>query len=84
MEDAAAHLATLTAAIGDGQAERVREVAHTLKGSASNVGAEPMRGLAYALEQQGRAGELRESAPLLVALHEELERVRAVAEESGR
>jgi len=81
LEDAATHLNTLTAAIERGEAEVVGEIAHTLKGSASNVGAEPIRGLAYELEKHGRNRELAGVESLLAAMRGELERVREAAEE---
>ncbi len=84
LEDAATHLDTLTVAIEQGEAEVVREIAHTLKGSASNVGAEPIRGLAYELEQRGRNRELGGVDALLASMRGELERVREAAEEGVR
>jgi len=81
IEDAESHLATLVEAIEGGKAEVVKEIAHTLKGSASNVGAEPIRGLAYELEQHGRNCELGGVEPLVAAMRGELERVREAAEE---
>jgi len=81
LEDAESHINTLTEAIERGKAEVVGEIAHTLKGSASNVGAEPFRGLAYEMEQRGRSRQLSGVEPLLAAMRGELERVREVAEE---
>jgi CheY-like chemotaxis protein/HPt (histidine-containing phosphotransfer) domain-containing protein len=81
LEDAAIHLNTLTAAIERGEAEVVGEIAHTLKGSASNVGAEPIRGLAYEMEQHGRNRELSGVESVLAAMRRELERLREAAEE---
>jgi len=81
LEDAEAHINTLTEAIERGEAEVVGEIAHTLKGSASNVGAEPIRGLAYEMEQHGRNRALSGTASILAAMRGELERVREAAEE---
>ncbi len=50
-------------AAGDGQA--VAELAHSLKGSAANVGAEDVSGLALRIEQLGRAGDLEAVPPLI-------------------
>ena len=84
IEDATTHLATLTEAIEQGEAAVVGEIAHTLKGSASNVGAEPIRGLAYEMEQCGRNREFSGVESLLAAMRGELERVREAAEEGVR
>ncbi len=84
LEDTACHLDTLATAIEHGEPEVVREVAHTVKGSASNVGAEPIRGLAYEMEQRGRNRELSGVGALLALMRGELERVREAAEEGVR
>ncbi|RMF79528.1 MAG: response regulator [Nitrospirae bacterium] len=71
LEDAPRQIAALGEAITRGDWEEVRRLAHTLKGSASNVGAEPLRQAAWHLEQG--AGEGAEA--LLDRCQAELARV---------
>lgn len=54
--------------------------AHTLKGSASSMGAPVMAGLCEELQQAGDSGELSRAPELLERLREEFERVRAALE----
>jgi len=64
MEDAPRQIAALGEAITQGNWEEARRLAHTLKGSASNVGAEPLRQAAWSLEQHSRceSGEASDEA----------------------
>lgn len=53
----------------------LRNVAHMLKGSSSNVGARRMVELCRTLEELGEAGEIEGAMDLLVKVEEEFERV---------
>ncbi len=55
----------LRQALGQGDAQAVAELAHSLKGSAANVGAMDVRDLALEIEQLGRAGDLQAVSPLI-------------------
>jgi two-component system sensor histidine kinase/response regulator len=52
-------------AVAGGDAEGLRQNAHSLKSSAANVGAETLSGVFRQLEALGREGNLREAEPLL-------------------
>ncbi len=64
-------------ALTQDSAEGLREAAHTLKGSSSNLGAEPITRLCTVLEEQGQAGLLDEAASLIEQLEIEFERVKS-------
>jgi HPt (histidine-containing phosphotransfer) domain-containing protein len=49
--------------------------AHTLKGSASNLGARQLANLCASLERQAKAGELTEAANILLELKGEFQQV---------
>ena len=58
-----------------GDPDRLRKVAHSLKGSSSNVCAMPLSELARQLEQLGREGTLAGAADLLERLRDEFQQV---------
>jgi CheY-like chemotaxis protein/HPt (histidine-containing phosphotransfer) domain-containing protein len=74
LEDTPHQIAALGAAITRGNIEEVHRLAHTLKGSSSNVGAEPLREKAWSLEH---AASLDDASTLLADCRVELERVAA-------
>jgi len=76
IEDAAQHIAALAEAIAEADAETVRKVGHTLKGSSSNIGAEPLRCAAFEVEMQGKAGDLVQATASLAVIQREFERLR--------
>lgn len=73
--ESARRRAELIAAIGAGDLRKVARSAHTLKGSAANLGATGLVELCAAVEALAKTGEPFESAPHLVAIGAELERV---------
>jgi len=91
MEDAPRQIAALGEAITQGNWEEAHRLAHTLKGSASNVGAEPLRQAAWSLEQHtggepgGEVEGASEAAPaeLLSRCAAEMSRVVGFLEERG-
>jgi HPt (histidine-containing phosphotransfer) domain-containing protein len=60
-----------------GNIEGVYRAAHSLKGSAGNIGAQRLLVVCRQLDEMGRAGDLTESAPLVAALELEYDRVAA-------
>ncbi len=58
-------------ATGEGDAETLRQAAHSLKSSSANVGAEPLSALCKLLEQLGRDGNVGEARSLLDQLRAE-------------
>ena len=64
-------------AIASGNAEELRRYAHTLKGSAMNLGTTRLGTLCKELEQIGASGTTDGAAPLLVQAEEEYARAQA-------
>lgn len=52
------NIAKLDAAVAANDANQVRVVGHTIKGSSANVGVEAVRAPAYILEKAGAAGDM--------------------------
>jgi two-component system, sensor histidine kinase and response regulator len=86
LEDYPKVLAEIQAALASGDARRLEQSAHSLKGSAGNFGAKAVVGAASRLEQLGRAGrangvasempasgEMNDLGQALLALRAELE-----------
>lgn len=69
LEDAAGHIVQIGAHF-DAPATTLRNVAHTLKGSSANIGANAMRDAAYAVEKHA-TGEVPSTPAALTARLEE-------------
>jgi CheY-like chemotaxis protein len=65
----------LDRALGRRDAEAVRVAAHTLKGSAANVGGAAARAVAADLEEMGRSGRLADAPQAIARLREEVARL---------
>jgi PAS domain S-box-containing protein len=63
-------------AISAGQAQALREVAHSLKGNSGSLGIKQMAALSLKLERLGRQGTVEGGAALLTDLEHEFERVK--------
>jgi HPt (histidine-containing phosphotransfer) domain-containing protein len=61
-------MVALEVAVSTGDARQVEQVAHTLRGSVANFGAEDAVDLAQALELRGRSGQLADAADLVAQL----------------
>ena len=75
-----AHLAALQEAVAQGDAGRVEDLAHGLKGSSAQLGATRMSRLCAALQEAGRRPDLRQVAAQVAELQREFVRVRAALE----
>jgi PAS domain S-box-containing protein len=73
-------LVTLREAASAARPERLREAAHSLKGSAGGMHLRHLHALASALEQRGRLGSTEGTAPMLVELERQFDHVRVVFE----
>jgi CheY-like chemotaxis protein len=73
--------AELADAIPAGDAEAVRTRAHSIKGSAGNIGAEALQQLAADMERAGRDGRLEEAERLLPRLAAGLDAVNVTLDE---
>ncbi|MDP9457557.1 MAG: response regulator [Actinomycetota bacterium] len=80
LEDAPPRLQALREALDEGDARRVKEVSHALKGSSSNMGAARMAGICARLEDAGATGDLDEASDLLDRLEKEFANARSALE----
>ena len=72
-QDAAERVEILRKAIDNGDTSTLRNVAHTLKGSCTNIGATAMAELCLALENHGREAKIQGTVELVEALAEAYE-----------
>ena len=77
LEDVPARISRLREAWQGGDAVAVQRAAHSLKGSAGNVGAMQLLAVCSKLDEQGRSGDLSNLSPLVAALDAELPPVKA-------
>ena len=77
VNDTSSNLATLKAAIEKGDADSVKRVVHTLKGSSGNIGATRMAAICSKLEDVSALEDLSAAPALLERLEVEFERVRS-------
>ncbi len=75
LDDAEQHRKLLQDAVKIGDPKKVESEAHRIKGGASQVGAEALRGLAAELEGMGRTSELGRADDVLAQFQIEYERV---------
>ena len=75
LQDVPRRIATLRAAWTHGDAAEVHKTAHSLKGSAGNVGATALHAVCRQLDEKGRVGDLSGTEPLIEALDREYARV---------
>ena len=75
--DALRLLDTIDAAIAAGDAERLRQEAHALKGSAGNFDAAPTVNGAFALEVMGRSGQIAGASVVFAKLRSDVEQLAA-------
>ena len=76
VDDTPAHLQTLQHAIDGQDAGSVRKVAHSLKSSSANVGAESLAQMCKEMETLGRADTTAGAAVILIDMEQEFQAVR--------
>ncbi|MBI1840355.1 MAG: PAS domain S-box protein [Verrucomicrobia bacterium] len=76
LRDSAPRLAVIEEGLSTGQAAPVIAAAHSLKGSASNLGARHLSSLSGLIEKHSKAGDLAAAKTVLEPLEREFERVR--------
>jgi HPt (histidine-containing phosphotransfer) domain-containing protein len=74
-EETPALIEGMRAAIHAGDSAKLRQAAHSLKGSSGNLGARALQALCGDLEKTGRHGTLAGAADLLARVEEEYPRV---------
>lgn len=77
LDDVPARVERLRSAWQGGDAVAVQRAAHSLKGSAGNIGATDLLAVCRQLDDLGRVGDLSNAAPLVTALDAEFARVEA-------
>lgn len=77
LQEAPKRIQRLEAAWQSGDHVEVHRAAHSLKGSAGNIGARPMFAVCRDLDDQAQSGDLTRSADLVAALAREYARVEA-------
>jgi HPt (histidine-containing phosphotransfer) domain-containing protein len=77
-------LIALRAAAGEGSASKLREYAHSMKGTSRSFGAAEMGEIAARLEQESAAGSLENAGDLVAALAASFERTRTELEQQVR
>jgi len=77
LDDVPARVERLRSAWQGGDAVAVQRAAHSLTGSAGNIGATGLLGVCRQLDDVGRAGDLSNAASLVAALDAELARVQS-------
>jgi HPt (histidine-containing phosphotransfer) domain-containing protein len=75
-DETAKRIAELQLAAASGDIATFTRAAHTIKGSSAELLAEPLRELAYALEQLGKTGSIEGYEPQLAQLQREFARLR--------
>lgn len=80
LEETGGMISSLGAIISAGDADRLRRVAHSIKGSAASLGATSLADIALVLEAIGKSGTTEGASDRLASLQEEFARVQAVLE----
>jgi len=76
LEDTSHELASLEGALAAGDIGAVNLHAHTIKGSAANVGGKVLRSVAFDVEKAARAGDMHGAASFAASLEQEFERLK--------
>ena len=76
LEDAAAQIEAMRAALADGDLERLGRAAHSLKSGSLNIGALDLGATCRSLEETARAGEVPDAAERIDAIASGFEEVR--------
>jgi CheY-like chemotaxis protein/HPt (histidine-containing phosphotransfer) domain-containing protein len=84
LDSARRECAEVRAAVGRGDAEMLRRVAHGLKGSSGMFGARRLSAISSQIEMLSRQGSLGDAGSLVSSLEEELEAVARVLEAERR
>ena len=75
LKSAREQIKSLQQAIIDGNNERVKKEAHTIKGGAANLTAYKLSKIAYELENLGKSGSLQGAADVMDRLESEFSRL---------
>ncbi|MBV1877501.1 MAG: Hpt domain-containing protein [Pseudomonadales bacterium] len=81
LTDAVVRLDSLDAAMDSSDVDLLRESAHSLKGSSSNIGAVQLSGLCASIENLARENQLTEAATVVPGARVEYQKVRQLLEQ---
>lgn len=81
LSDAILKLESIDSALSEGDQDKLRESAHSLKGSSSNIGALPLSGLCADIENLARENLISEAQKIIGGVKAEYECVRCLLEE---
>lgn len=81
IDDADNKLTLLCEALKSGDANSLREVAHSLKGASSNVGAIPLSKLCEDVEHLAKNNQVLEITPLLPGIRDEYQEVKSLLQQ---
>lgn len=73
--DAPTLIAAMRTAATQGNAEQLKQAAHSLKGSSASLGAKPLSALSAEVEKMGRAGSMTGAAEKVDQIEQEYARV---------
>lgn len=79
--DSEQRLTSLQEVIDRGEADELRQAAHSFKGSSGNLGALALSGLCLELEQTGRSGQLDQAPELLERIRQAYDQARRELEQ---
>jgi two-component system, sensor histidine kinase and response regulator len=75
LEEVPKKIRLLHAALNSGDAPQVARIAHSLKGSSGNIGANSLHDVCRQIDDVAKSGDLPRVTPLLAALTDEFQRV---------
>ncbi len=81
LTDAVIKLESIDSALTERDHVKLRESAHSLKGSSSNIGALPLSGLCANIENLARENQISEAQKIIGGVRAEYEHVKSLLEE---
>ncbi|MCX4028898.1 Hpt domain-containing protein [Endozoicomonas sp. SM1973] len=71
MRDSSMRIEGMASAIAESDAYRLRELAHSMKGSCFNMGIMPLGNMCLTLEEKGKKGDIRGTETVLADIEQE-------------
>ena len=75
MRDTSTRIEGMASAIADSDTNRLRELAHSMKGSCFNMGVMPLGNMCLTLEDKGKLGDMSDTEAVLKAIMTEYQLV---------
>jgi len=83
-QEAPTLIASMRTAVTQGNAEKLKQAAHSLKGSSASLGAKPLSALSAEVEKMGRAGSVTGAAEKIDQIEQEYARVLKMLESESK